>query len=376
MLSNLKLQYALDPITLIVPLGISFYTFRLISYTYDVYNSKLEPQYDFIKFFLYVSYFPSLISGPIDKPKEFFSQINAPRIFSPDTTTIGFRQILWGVFKKIVIADNCAIVVNRVFDNYTTLPASSLLLGVIFYSIQLYADFSGYSDIAIGSSRLLGVQISKNFSYPFFSTNMAQFWRNWHVSLTSWLTEYVFTPLNFHFRSIGKAGLFLAILINFIICGLWHGANWTYFIFGLINGLYFLPLIINGTMFKKNKIDYELNLNNSVKMLSVFLLFSFTLIFFRSENINSAFEYIGLIFSKTLFSLPYVPSSKSIIIQSLFFSILLFSIEWLGKAYEFPLYNIQIIFKKPIRYFIYYLLIISIIFYQPINSHNFIYVQF
>ena len=237
-----------------IPLGISFFTFRTISYVLDVYNENIEATKDWLVFFNYVAFFPSILSGPIDKSKLFIPQLETNRIFDYKEASSGIRQILWGLFKKVVVADNCSFFVNEIFGNNYDYSGATLLIGAIFFSFQLYADFSGYSDMAIGVSRVLGFNISKNFDFPFFSQNIAEFWRKWHISLTSWLTEYVFTPLNFSLRKLGKTGLIISILINFTICGIWHGANWTYILFGFIHGCLFIPLILNETLNKDNKL--------------------------------------------------------------------------------------------------------------------------
>ena len=235
---------SMKTLNFIVPLGISFFTFRTISYLLDIYKGKIQATKDWIVFLNYISFFPTVLSGPIDKSNTFIPQLEKQRKFNYDLITDGFRQIIWGLFKKTVIADNCALITNQIFADYEILPASSLLLGAFLYTIQIYADFSGYSDMAIGVSKLLGFNVSKNFDYPFFSQNIAEFWRKWHISLTTWLTEYVFTPLSIIFRDFNKLGLVFSILINFTIIGIWHGANWTYILFGFLHGSYFIPLIL------------------------------------------------------------------------------------------------------------------------------------
>ena len=235
-------------------LGISFFTFRTLSYLLDIDKGKIKAEKNWVVFFAYVSFFPSILSGPIDRAKNLIPQLEKKRAFDYNQAIDGLRQILWGLFKKIVIADNCAPFVNQIFNNYQSYPSSSLLLGAFFYAIQIYADFSGYSDMAIGISRLMGFNITKNFDFPFFAQNIAEYWRKWHMSLTSWLTDYVFTPLSIAFRDYGKWGLTFAIIINFTIIGIWHGPNWTYVLFGFLHGCYFIPLILRGTMNKKNKI--------------------------------------------------------------------------------------------------------------------------
>lgn len=247
LLNVFHLNPNIQTLKIILPFGISFYTLKLISYVLDVYNEKIEPTNDWFVFFNYVSFFPCLLAGPIDRADNFIPQLEKSRQFSYAQSVDGFRQILWGLFKKIVIADSCASITGQLFDNYQNYPGSSLLLGAFLYIVQIYADFSGYSDMAIGISKLLGFSIPNNFNYPFFAQNIAEFWQRWHISLTSWMTEYVYSPLSFIFRRYAKNGIILSIIINFILVGLWHGSNWTFVIFGLLHGLYFIPLILNGS---------------------------------------------------------------------------------------------------------------------------------
>ena len=330
-----------------IPLGISFFTFRTISYVLDVYNENIEATKDWLVFFNYVAFFPSILSGPIDKSKLFIPQLETNRIFDYKEASSGIRQILWGLFKKVVVADNCSFFVNEIFGNNYDYSGATLLIGAIFFSFQLYADFSGYSDMAIGVSRVLGFNISKNFDFPFFSQNIAEFWRKWHISLTSWLTEYVFTPLNFSLRKLGKTGLIISILINFTICGIWHGANWTYILFGFIHGCLFIPLILNETLNKDNKLAQKKNLpsfKELVNILSIFFIVTLTFIVFRSENISHTLVYFSKIFSTSLFLIPEIPSNKVV----LFVSILIL-LEWHGRKDEYAIEKIFLAYKKKFK---------------------------
>ena len=273
----------------------------------------------------------------------------------------------------MVIADNCAISTNLIFEDYHSLPASSLLLGAFLYAIQIYADFSGYSDIAIGISRLLGFNISKNFDFPFFSQNIAEFWRKWHISLTSWLTEYVFTPLSISFRDYGKWGLILAIIINFTICGIWHGANWTYVLFGFLHGIYFIPLIIKGTLNKKKKIAKDKLLpsfKEFVNIIGTFTLVMFTMVIFRSETIGKAFDFYLNLFSKSLFSKPSLLHKPLLLLIFIFITI-----EWFGRGKQYAIAVLGSSWPKPIRYILYYLIVILILWYSG-KDQQFIYFKF
>jgi D-alanyl-lipoteichoic acid acyltransferase DltB (MBOAT superfamily) len=361
----------------ILPLGISFFTFRNLSYLIDVYNGKVVPTQDWVVFFSYVAFFPSLVAGPIDRSTTLVPQLENKRVFDYGQASDGMRQIAWGLFKKIVIADNCSTFTNQIFGGYHELPASSLLLGAFFYTIQIYADFSGYSDMAIGFSRLLGFRITKNFDYPFFSQNIAQFWRKWHISLTSWLTEYLFTPLNIAFRDMGKLGMILAILINFTLIGIWHGANWTFVLFGFLHGCLFIPLILRGTINKKLKIDKDRLLptvREAANMILTFSLVMLSFIVFRSASIGDALEYFKRMADPSLFSIPVVENNRRAV-GTLLFIFLMFLMEWLNRDKDNALAGIAVSWSKPMRWVCYYFGILFIFFFANLGQ-NFIYVQF
>ncbi|MBC8488995.1 MAG: MBOAT family protein, partial [Bacteroidetes bacterium] len=234
----------LNPRTLniILPVGISFYTFQTLSYTIDVYRGKLKPTKDIVSFFTFVAFFPQLVAGPIERAVNLLPQFYHKRAFEVNKAKDGMKQILWGLFKKIIIADNCAVYVEEIFSNYQIYPGSTLLLGSFFFAFQIYCDFSGYSDIAIGTARLFGFNIMRNFAYPYFSRDIAEFWRRWHISLSTWFRDYVYIPLGGsrgnNFNKIRN------VIIIFVVSGFWHGADWTFIIWGLLNGLYFLPLLL------------------------------------------------------------------------------------------------------------------------------------
>lgn len=373
----LNMGINLQSLSFIIPLGISFFTFRMVSYLLDIDKGKIKACRNWVSFFAYVAFFPSLLAGPIDKARTFLPQLEKLRIFNYDQASDGMRQILWGLFKKLVIADNCAFITNYIFDNYTDVPASSLVLGAFFYTIQVYADFSGYSDIAIGVSKLLGFSIMKNFDYPFFSQNIADFWRKWHISLTAWLTEYVFTPLTIAFRDRNKTGLILAIIINFILVGMWHGANWTFILFGLLHGIYYIPLILKGNFNKKTKMAKGKlfpSFREIFNMASLFILLMFTFIIFRSDNIGQAFSYYQLLGSKSLLRFPTTNDGITLGV-TLFFILIMFIIEWLYREKDYGLQIGNI--KKPwLRIGIYYLLLLVIFVFRANEANQFIYFQF
>lgn len=367
-------------LAIILPLGISFYTFKAMSYLMDVESGKTKPVADVVAFFSYLAFFPNALSGPIDKAREFVPQLEKKRTFDKQKSIDGLRQILWGLFKKVVIADNCAGVASQIFDNYQSYPASTLILGAFFYTIEIYADFSGYSDMAVGIARLLGFNCMNNFRLPFFSQNIAEFWQKWHISLTAWMTEYVYTPLSFVFRTYGKAGAILAIIINFVLVGLWHGANWTFIVYGFLHGCYFIPLILKGKV-NSNRIIAENSFFPSIKeftkMIGTFVLIMLTLILFNSDSISDAVIYYKHLFSTSLFSLPVLPEGMRAIkiILTTFFICMMFGIEWLGRRHPYAIADFGIRWSTPVRWSMYYVMIF-LIFYFSGNEQQFIYFQF
>lgn len=375
--TTLNINISLQLLSVIIPVGISFFTFRTMSYLLDIDKGKIRASTNWISFFSYVAFFPSLLSGPIDKAKTFIPQLEKPRVFNYGMASDGLRQILWGVFKKIVVADNCAIIANDIFSNYQELPGSTLVFGAFFYTIQIYADFSGYSDMAIGVGKLLGFNLTLNFNYPYFAQNIAEFWRRWHISLTSWLTEYVFTPLSISFRDWGKLGLSLAIIINFTLVGIWHGANWTFVAFGFLHGCYFIPLIIQGTMNKKKKIDKGVILPSPIEafnILRTFVLIMLTFVVFRAATITEALEYYKGMFSQSFFSIP-VLADKLIVAKALLYISLMILTEWLQRDKEHGL-ALDHLRYPVLRSGIYFAIIFMIVWLGASSANQFIYFNF
>ncbi len=361
---------------IIVPLGISFYTFRTLSYLIDIRNGKSEPTKDWIAFFTYVSFFPTFISGPIDRARTFIPQMMQQRIFRYEEARLGMQQILWGLFKKLVIADNLSTITAYAFNGYEELPGSMLLIGAFSFAIEVYADFSGYSDMAIGFSRLLGFSVTKNFDFPYFAQNIADFWRKWHISLTSWLTEYVFTPLTIAFRDWGQWGIIAAIIINMMVCGFWHGANWTFIVFGLLQGLYFIPIILRGKLNKKKKMVKGQLLptwKELLAMLSTFTLIAITDVLFRCDNITQAIGYYKHLFSPTLLSNPILSHS---FILTLVLTLLFFVAEWIGREHDFALANVGFRWPRVLRWGYYSVLLFLIGMYMNTSETPFIYFKF
>ena len=278
----------------ILPVGISFYTFQALSYSIDVYRGKLEPTQDVIQFFAYVSFFPQLVAGPIERATNLLPQFAKPRKFEYNNGVDGLRQILWGLFKKVVVADNCAIYVDQVFSSYQTQTGSTLLLAAVLFTFQIYGDFSGYSDIAIGTSNLFGIKLMRNFNVPYFSRDIAEFWRRWHISLTTWFRDYVYIPLGG--SRCSKAKIIRNTFVIFLLSGFWHGANWTFIAWGAYHALLFLPLILRGKNRKYQNVVAESHTLPSWKELGQIILTFFLVtvgwIIFRSNSIGGALKYI------------------------------------------------------------------------------------
>jgi D-alanyl-lipoteichoic acid acyltransferase DltB (MBOAT superfamily) len=368
----------LPTLQLLIPLGISFFTFRTLSYLLDIDKGKISATTNGLVFFNYVAFFPTVLSGPIDKAKTFIPQLENRRTFNAYLSADGLRQLLWGVFKKAVIADNCATITNQIFNNYYTFPASSLVIGAFLYTVQIYTDFSGYSDMAIGFSKLIGFRVTKNFDYPYFAQNSADFWRRWHMSLTSWLTEYVFAPLSISFRDYNQLGLIVAIVINFTICGIWHGANWTYVLFGFLHGCYFIPLILKGTMNKKKKFAKEKLLptfSEFFNIIKTFLLVMFTFVIFRANTIKEAYLYYRSMVSVSLFSAPKIPTEGVMLFPLILFITLFFVIEWIGKDQEYALAQLASNRSTTVRWTCYFALFLAL-FYFAGSEQKFIYFNF
>ncbi len=359
-------------LNIILPVGISFYTFQTLSYTIDVYRNKLKPTSDALSFFAYVSFFPQLVAGPIERATNLLPQFYKHRKFVYTKAVDGMRQILWGLFKKVVIADNCAFYVNDIFKNYEVYSGSTLLLGAIFFAFQIYGDFSGYSDIAIGTARLFGFNLKRNFAFPYFSRDIAEFWRRWHISLSSWFKDYVYIPLG------GSRGSKLKkvrnIFIIFLVSGLWHGANWTFLAWGLINACLFLPLLlINKNRINTNTVAENRLLPTIKEFLQMAITFLFVVmawVFFRSEDLTQAFNYLSIIFSDSIFNFPETRGVKETILI-----IVLVIVEWFQRTQEHGLQFDKIKLPTLLRWSIYYAVGILIFLYSG-SQTDFIYFQF
>lgn len=375
-LSLLGLKVNLGSLQVILPVGISFYTFHGLSYVLDLYNNKIRPERNFINYSVFVSFFPLLVAGPIERATHLLPQIIKKREFNYAQSVDGLRQILWGLFKKVVIADNCAEYANIIFNNSSDYSGSTLVFGALFFTFQIYCDFSGYSDIALGTARLFGISLLRNFAFPYFSRDIAEFWRRWHISLSSWFKDYLYIPLG------GSKGGALARIRNtfiiFLVSGFWHGANWTFIAWGALNALFITPSIL----FKTNRVNLEIvaknrNLPSLREFLSIFITFGLTVfawIFFRANNLTHAFNYISEIFSNSLFSIPSYPGfGYSIII--IIVTIIFVLIEWFGREQQYAIAQLGLKWKSPVRYAFYYLIILAIFWFGG-KEQQFIYFQF
>ncbi len=362
---------------IILPVGISFYTFQTLSYSIDVYRKKLEPTKDFISFSAFVSFFPQLVAGPIERASNLLPQFYSKRKFSYTLAVDGLRQILWGLFKKVVIADNCAEYANQIFNNSDSLPGSTLMLGAIFFAFQIYGDFSGYSDIAIGTAKLFGFNLMQNFAFPYFSRDIAEFWRRWHISLSTWFRDYLYFPLG------GSRGTTFKVLRNtfivFVVSGFWHGANWTFIAWGLLNAIYFIPLLLT----KNNRKNIEIIGYNKrfpafrdfFSMIFTFIITCIAWIFFRAENITHAFSIFKKIFSKSFFVLPKFDDPKKT--NAFLIIILLFIItEWFGRRNKYALEFAAFKQKRVVRWALYIFIIFLIGMFMQTEETPFIYFQF
>jgi alginate O-acetyltransferase complex protein AlgI len=373
-----KFGLQVNPWTLkvILPVGISFYTFHGLSYVIDIFKSNIKAEKNFIDYSVFVGFFPLLVAGPIERATHLLPQIKKERTFDYAKAADGLRQILWGLFKKIVIADQCAEFANTIFNNSATYPGSMLVLGALFFTFQIYCDFSGYSDIALGTARLFGIDLLRNFAFPYFSRDIAEFWRRWHISLSSWFKDYLYIPLGG-----SRGGTWLKVrntFIIFIVSGFWHGANWTFIVWGGLNAVYFLPLLLTSS--NRNNIEIVAKgkafpvMSELSSMLLTFSLTVFAWIFFRANSIDHATSYIAEIFSSSIFTKPDFPDMGEAL-TTLFLVLIFTLIEWFGRENEYAIARIALTWKRPFRYSMYYAIIV-LIFWFCGKEQDFIYFQF
>jgi D-alanyl-lipoteichoic acid acyltransferase DltB (MBOAT superfamily) len=365
-----------NTLNIILPVGISFYTFQTLSYTIDIYKKKLKPTKDFIAFSAFVSFFPQLVAGPIERASNLLPQFLKKRKFDYSKAVDGTRQILWGLFKKIVIADNCGQFANEIFANSADLNGSTLAIGVLFFTFQIYGDFSGYSDIAIGTARLFGFNLTQNFAYPFFSRTVPEFWRRWHISLTTWFRDYLFIPL-LRWLPINNLTKVINVFILFVVIGFWHGARWNFILWGLLLAICFLPSLII-----KNKKQTQVvaegkffpTLYELYKVLLTFSKFAIGSIFFRAESVEQILDFFIKIFSFSLLQKPelsnYTLASEVITLIAVFILI-----EWQGREHQYAIEKLGLKWNKSFRYISYYLMVCLILWYAG-QEQEFIYFQF
>lgn len=359
----LSLGYSLDlpSLFIILPIGISFYSFQAISYIIDVKRKEIAPESDMLSFLTYMSFFPQLVAGPIERAKDFLPQLFRQRKMETGMFSDGCRLILWGLFKKIVVADNCAIAVNDIWNNYNSYNGTTLILGALLFTFQIYSDFSGYSDIAIGTAKLFGFRLSANFRYPYFVDNISDFWRRWHITLLSWFRDYVYIPLGGNRCSVLK--IIRNTFIVFGLSGLWHGASWTFVIWGIYHAILFVPSIITKAMGLKFRIPRLL------RIILIFVLINLGWVFFRAPSISDALGYLCAIDNFGPLQLGKV---------ALFYCLILYVIEAFSLKKDYPLdLNVKAGFANYsyLRWLVYYVLALSIVFLRG-DAQTFIYFQF
>lgn len=370
LMNTVSVNTNLSSLNIILPVGISFYTFQTLSYTIDVYRGKLMPNKNFVQFAAFVSFFPQLVAGPIERATKLLSQFDENKKFSFNNAKIGLSQILWGYFKKVVIADNCAIYADTIFNNYEQMGAGELAIGAILFAFQIYCDFSAYSDIAIGISRLLGFDLMTNFRYPYFSRDIAEFWRRWHISLSTWFRDYLYIPLGG--SKVGLSRKIVNIFIIFLVSGIWHGANWTFVVWGALNALYFMPLMLLNLNRKNLDFVADGGIVNTLKeipaVLITFISTCFAWIYFRSASVTDANAYLKGIFSfeSSKSNLVNVPSYIWVLI---FFLLL---IDFFNRKKDF------VFFEMPVKQIAFTTItgILIVLFGYFTDEKSFIYFQF
>ncbi|MDT0646676.1 MBOAT family O-acyltransferase [Zunongwangia sp. F260] len=372
----LGIDFSTESLNIILPVGISFYTFQTLSYTIDIYRKRLNPTKNFIAFATYVTFFPQLVAGPIERAINLLPQFHKKRSFNYREAVNGCKQILWGLAKKVIIADNCARYVDIIFDDPTQYNSSTLLLGAFLFALQIYGDFSGYSDIAIGTAKLFGLRLSQNFNFPYFSRDIAEFWRRWHISLSTWFRDYLYIPLggSKRSRSITTRNVF----VIFLVSGFWHGANWTFIAWGAMHALLFLPLILLGWNRRNTNLisptKYLPGIKEFFQVTFTFLIIVLTWIMFRADSIEEAMLYYSKLLSFSLLELPNINVDYLFLIIPIFLLFIL--AEWFGRNGEYAIEHLFSSKPRFIRWSMYLAIAFCIYLMQPIKSSEFIYFQF
>lgn len=371
-----SLGWQLDCVTIniLLPVGISFYTFQALSYTIDVYQKKLPATHDVVEFFAYISFFPQLVAGPIERATNLLPQFQRQRTFDYTQAVDGMRQMLWGFLKKLVIADNCATLVNEYWNQYDALPGMTLFLLGVLFTFQIYCDFSGYSDIAIGCARLFGFNLMRNFNFPYFSRSIPEFWRRWHISLTTWFRDYIYFPLGG--SRCDKWKIIRNVYIVWAISGLWHGANWTFVCWGLFHATLLAIYNVFSINTKYEHVvaygHYLPSIKEALQMALTFVLTIIGWIIFRAESMTQAAEYLTAMVRNKFFD-PSLLYKK----PYLLFGMALLAIEWLqrDKQHALQFSAIKPFNYRAVRWGIYFLIIMMISIYAG-ASQQFIYFQF
>lgn len=376
LLRQLGLNVSWSTLNIILPVGVSFFTFKLISYLIEIKRKKTAPAESLLEFATYISFFPTISSGPIDRPNTFLCQLRKAHLFDYNKAVDGCQQILWGIFTKVVIADNLAAVTSLAWNDYQSQTSSYLILAVLLSPVQVYADFDGYTNMAIGVAKILGFNITKNFNHPLLARNVSEYWNRWHISLTTWITDYVFTPLCLKFRDYAYTGIMLAITANLVIIGLWHGSNWTYAVFGIFHSLLFIPIVYSGQLGKARKLKegkYGQPLfKDFLNMVLTYIIIGIGHIIFFAKDTYSAFGYI-----RNMFTGPW-DLNNSLSIYVVVFVVILVILEWITRKKEFALQMHQAYQggKRWKLFCIDYCIIFAIIKYGCIEGGQFIYFQF
>ncbi|NDV60234.1 MBOAT family protein [Bacteroides sp. 519] len=372
-LSLLGYHANVNTLNIILPVGISFYTFQTMSYTIDIYRGQAKATKDFFAFSAFVSFFPQLAAGPIERAVNFLPQFTRERTFDYSKAVDGVRQMLWGFFKKVVIADNCAELANQIFNNSEHYSGSTLLLGAVFFAFQIYGDFSGYSDMAIGMSRLFGFELKRNFAFPYFSRDIAEFWRRWHISLSTWFRDYIYVPLGG-----SRGGKWMKIrntFVIFLVSGFWHGANWTFLAWGALNALYFIPLMLaNRNRQHIEIVAFGKSLPSVGEFVSIAITFALTVlawVLFRADSMAHAVSCYSKIFSFSLFTMPQVTPSLMVMLLLFFFVL----VEWIGRGNEYAIEKLGLRWNRTFRYSMYFSIALAAFWFSG-KEQEFIYFQF
>lgn len=371
------MEFEGSSLRIILPVGISFYTFQTLSYSIDVYRRQLAATRSFVEFSAFVTFFPQLVAGPIERATNLLPQFQVPRRFEYSQAVDGTRQILWGLFKKLVIADGCAEYANTILNQSSSYSGSAVALGIFFFAFQIYGDFSGYSDIAIGTGRLFGFRLMKNFAFPYFSRDIAEFWRRWHISLSTWFRDYLYIPLGGSRAALGK--VVRNTFIVFVVSGFWHGANWTFVVWGALNALYFMPLVL----LKWNRANLDVvaagrllpSARELVMVLGTFGLTMLAWLFFRAPDLTTAFQWLGQIASPSLLTLPSFPKALAAF-GMLWILAGFLVVEWLGRDREYGLQVVSGIKRPWLRHLCYQVAALLMLLLGRFGDNEFIYFQF